>query len=155
MNKTYTPRESVKDMKLVLINPDKDPGPAAGRVSGAFVILYPYLYMDWVMLTPNGSYENCMRQWIWKYFGTCKGGCYDHCHYPVFLPLRRAHTMMTAGPVLPEPQWPLLVHYGEFSPYHLNLLRFSSHLHPHHPTSEINSSLKQWKIDGFLVPSTD
>lgn len=70
-------------------------------------------------------------------------------------PTERAHTMMTAGPVLSEPQWPLLVFYGEFSPYHLNLLQLSSHLHPHCPTSEINSSLKQWKIDGLLVPSTD
>lgn len=50
------------------------------------------LYTDWVMLAPNGSYENCMRQWIWKYFVTCKGGHYDLCHYPVFLPLRRTHT---------------------------------------------------------------
>jgi len=64
--------------------------------------------------------------------------------------------MMAAGPVLSEPQWPLpLALYGEFSPYHLNLLWLSSPLHPHCPTFEINSSLKQWKIDGLLVPSTD
>lgn len=41
------------------------------------------------------------------------------------------HTMMAAGPVLSEPQWPLpLALYGEFSPYHLNLLWLSFPLWP-------------------------
>lgn len=105
-----------KGMKLV-INLEKDSDTAEGRVSRASVtVSCSHPYTDRVMLAPNGSYENCMRQRLWKYFVTWKGGCYDRRHYLVFYPLRRAHTMMTAGPPLAGPQGPLLlVLFGEFS----------------------------------------